>query len=64
MVLNYEALKVINAHRVVLSAGSGYLEEILALVPSDHPTIVLSSIKYRELKLLVDFMYSGKHIDK
>ena len=60
MVLNYEALKVINAHRVVLSAGSGYLEEILALVPSDHPTIVLSSIKYRELKLLVDFMYSGK----
>jgi len=52
--------KVIHAHRVVLSAGSGYLQKILALTPSDHPTIVLSNLMYRELKLLVDFMYSGE----
>lgn len=52
--------KVIHAHRVVLSAGSGYLQKILALTPSDHPTIVLSNLMHRELKLLVDFMYSGE----
>ena len=28
--------------------------------PSDHPTVVLSNIRYKELKLLVDFMYSGR----
>ena len=54
-------VQVIRAHRVLLSAGSGYLEKVLALAPStDHPTVVLSNIKYKELKLLVDFMYSGE----
>jgi len=52
--------QVIHAHRVVLSAGSEYLEKILAVSPSDHPVIVLSNLKYRELKLLIDFMYSGE----
>ena len=33
---------------------------MLALAPSDHPTVVLSHIKYKELKLLVDFMYKGE----
>jgi hypothetical protein len=37
-----------------------YLEEILRLNPSDHPTIVLSSINYAELSLIVDFMYTGE----
>jgi len=36
-----------------------YLEKILAITPSEHPTLVLSNLKYKELKLLVDFMYSG-----
>ena len=53
-------VQIIRAHRVLLSAGSGYLEKVLAMVPSDHPTVVLSNIKYKELKLLVDFMYSGR----
>jgi len=52
--------QIIRGHRVVLSAGSGYLERILAINPSEHPTIVLANLKYRELKLLVDFMYSGE----
>lgn len=52
--------QVIRAHRCLLSAGSGYLEKVLALAPSDHPTVVLCHIKYKELKLLVDFMYSGE----
>ena len=54
-------LQIIRAHRVLLSAGSGYLEKVLAMNPSDHPTVVLSNIKYKELKLLVDFMYSGMY---
>jgi len=52
--------QVIRAHRVVLSAGSGYLEKILAVNTCEHPTIVLSNLRYKELKLLVDFMYSGE----
>ncbi len=28
--------------------------------PSDHPTIVLSTINYNELSPLVEFMYSGE----
>ena len=53
-------VQIIRAHRVLLSAGSGYLEKVLAMNPSDHPTVVLSNIRYKELKLLVDFMYSGR----
>ena len=43
----------------MLSAGSGYLERVLAATPCEHPTIVLANIRYKELKLLVDFMYTG-----
>ena len=53
-------LQIIRAHRVLLSAGSSYLERVLSVTTSEHPTIVLSSIRYKELKLLVDFMYSGE----
>lgn len=52
--------QIIRAHRCLLSAGSGYLEKVLAMNPSDHPTVVLSSVRYKDLKLLVDFMYSGE----
>jgi len=52
--------QTILAHRVVLSAGSLYLDNILATNPSDHPTLVLSNIRYKELKLLIDFMYTGE----
>jgi hypothetical protein len=50
---------MIRAHRLVLSAGSGYLERVLAVTPCEHPTIVLSNIRYKELKLLIDFVYTG-----
>jgi hypothetical protein len=48
--------KNIRCHRIVLSAGSGYLEDVLVDNPSDHPTIVLSQINFVELQLLVEFM--------
>jgi hypothetical protein len=37
-----------------------YLEEILSANPSDHPTIVLSQVLHSDLRLIVDFMYSGE----
>ena len=52
--------QVIRAHRVLLSAGSAYLERLLAVTPSEHPTVVLANVRYKELKLLVDFMYCGE----
>jgi hypothetical protein len=52
---------VINAHKLVLSAGSGYLEQVLAATPCEHPIIVLANVKYNQLKLLVDFMYTGTY---
>lgn len=52
--------QIIRAHRVLLSAGSAYLERVLSITTCDHPTIVLSNIRYKELKLLVDFMYTGE----
>ena len=58
--MHFYCNQIIRAHRVLLSAGSGYLEKVLAMNPSDHPTVVLSNIRYKELKLLVDFMYSGR----
>jgi len=50
----------VQAHRVVLSAGSPYLDTIFAGNPSDHPTLVLSNIRYKQLKLILDFMYTGE----
>lgn len=52
--------KTIGCHRVLISAGSGYLEDILSENPCEHPTVVLSQIDYEELRHLVDFMYAGE----
>ena len=52
--------KTIKCHRLLLSAGSGYLEKILEQNPSDHPTVVLSQINHHELSYLVEFMYTGE----
>ena len=41
--------QTIKCHRLLLSAGSGYLEKILEQNPSDHPTVVLSQINHHEL---------------
>ena len=36
------------------------MEAILAANPSDHPTVVLSQVLDEDLRLIVDFMYSGE----
>lgn len=59
---SYSNFKILRAHRVILCAGSGYLENVLSMSTKDteHPTVVLCNIQHRDLKLLVDFMYTGQ----
>jgi hypothetical protein len=45
---------------IILTSFFSYLEDILAQNKSDHPTVILSQINHAELKLLIDFMYSGE----
>ncbi|TRY80934.1 hypothetical protein TCAL_10490 [Tigriopus californicus] len=52
--------KSLKCHKLVLCAGSGFLEDILSKNPSEHPTIVLSQILNSELQPLVEFMYNGE----
>ena len=53
--LNFE---VKSTHTLTLEFR--YLEDVLVENPSYHPTIVLSQINHEELKLLVEFMYTGE----
>ena len=48
------------AHRVVLSAGSHFFNSILKKHSHPYPLIYLSSVKAHDMKLLLDFMYSGE----
>jgi len=50
----------LQAHRVVLSAGSQLFNSILKKHSHPYPLIYLSSVKAHDMKLLLDFMYSGE----
>eukprot|EP00092_Neocalanus_flemingeri_P001812 GFUD01001932.1.p1 GENE.GFUD01001932.1~~GFUD01001932.1.p1 ORF type:complete len:254 (-),score=53.80 GFUD01001932.1:5-766(-) len=52
--------KEIKCHKVVLSACSPILKNILLRNPHQHPLIYLSGVQYLELKSLVSFMYLGQ----
>ena len=55
-----EDTKQIKAHKVVLSACSPILKNILVRNPHQHPLVCLTGMKYQELELLVNFMYRGE----
>merc|ERR1712202_31950 len=48
------------AHKVVLSACSPVLKNILVRNPHQHPLIYLTGVKSQELKSLINFMYLGQ----
>ena len=50
----------IQAHRLVISAGSQVLRTILLNNPHSHPLIYLKGIKQQELKSILQFMYLGE----
>lgn len=50
----------LRAHRVLLSASSNYLQEVLLAHPAtDHTTIILDDIEAEDMRLLLDFIYTG-----
>ena len=55
-----EDLKHFKAHRVILSAASGFFSEVLENMDLSNPNIYLKGIKSQEMKRLLDFIYGGK----
>ncbi|KAJ6640007.1 Protein tramtrack, beta isoform [Pseudolycoriella hygida] len=50
----------IQAHKVVLMAGSTYFESMFISNPCQHPTVVLKDIEYNDLQMVVNFIYHGE----
>ena len=52
--------KIINAHKIVLSCGSGFFRTFLSNVKNPHPLIFLRGVDAKNLAVLVDFIYYGE----
>merc|ERR1719508_409161 len=50
----------IQAHKIILSAGSKFFSEILRQTKHPSPFIYLKGIKRVELEYVVDFLYNGE----
>ncbi|KAJ8888022.1 hypothetical protein PR048_007507 [Dryococelus australis] len=50
----------LQAHRLLLSAGSPYLQHLLEASPCDHPVLILGDVGHRELLGILEFMYRGE----
>lgn len=52
-----ESLK---AHKMVLSACSPFFRDLLVNNPCQHPIIILSNVNFKNVKMLIEFMYKGQ----
>ena len=52
--------RFIKAHKAVLSLNSPFFRNILTRHPHGHPLIYLDSLKYEDLKNLMNFIYLGE----
>ncbi|KAL1129428.1 hypothetical protein AAG570_013954 [Ranatra chinensis] len=52
--------KSVNAHKVILSACSPYLEYLLNQHQDKFPVLVFSDLKFHELKAMLEYMYRGE----
>merc|ERR1719153_1777400 len=50
----------VEAHKLVLCAGSSFLKKIILKNPHPHPLFYLKGIKMEDLTSMMDFMYLGK----
>uniref|UniRef100_A0A336MKN2 CSON002540 protein n=1 Tax=Culicoides sonorensis TaxID=179676 RepID=A0A336MKN2_CULSO len=51
----------LKAHKVVLSACSGFFQRLLLDNPCKHPTIIMpSDIAFSDLQFIIDFVYRGE----
>ncbi|CAG0919561.1 unnamed protein product [Notodromas monacha] len=48
------------AHKMVLSACSPYFKKLLEENPAKHPIVILKDVEFKQLKAILDFMYSGE----
>lgn len=52
--------QTIRAHRIILCAGSQYLERVLSPVSANTEAyVILHDCSYEDVRLIVQFMYSG-----
>ena len=58
--LSSEDQKQVKAHRVVLSASSPFFKDVLANNMHPHPFLYLKGIKFKELDVLIRFIYFGE----
>ena len=58
--LSSEDHKQVKAHRVVLSASSPFFKDVLANNMHPHPFLYLKGIKFKELDVLIRFIYFGE----
>ncbi|XP_023211777.1 protein abrupt-like [Centruroides sculpturatus] len=52
--------QTLKVHKVVLSACSPFFQNLLIQNPCQHPIIILSGVKYSDLKSVIDFVYHGE----
>merc|ERR1712130_801137 len=50
----------VQAHKVILSACSPFLRNILRRNPHQHPLLYLKGVKYTDLQSVLNFMYHGE----
>jgi len=50
----------VEAHKMILSASSGFFKTIIKRNPHAHPLLYLKGVKIQSLRSLLDFMYLGK----
>ena len=50
----------IKAHKVIISACSPFFNNIFKSNPHQHPLIYLNGVKERNLKLILDYIYTGQ----
>ena len=62
LTLACEDHQLLQAHKIVLSAGSSFFEKILERYKHPSPLIYLRGVKSNQMELLLDLMYSGEAI--
>jgi len=50
----------IQAHKMILAASSDYFVQLFLTNPCTHPIVILNDIKMNDLKVLIDFIYTGQ----
>jgi len=62
LTLACEDHQLLQAHKIVLSAGSSFFEKILERYKHPSPLIYLRGVQSNQMELLMDLMYSGEAI--